>query len=245
MVASSEQHSAPVIVSNPAIAHARSSQPGAPLSLDDSADVIKIPEPIIEPITIIVASIGPSVRTRPDCWRLSTLSLTTNSGALRFSRLRVRVVSAIHARIQLLPAYRYEHKSFRRALRRLGPRPSALCLRVTSAVHAAPLHSDRGATHPVASVEPAIRHSNNCDRRRFHARLAISPFALLAPLRYSRAQTESARNRLPGLRVQWLPPFLGRAPPCYTARHAASHVSLAFLLQAQENRRPRSDKPAA
>src|SRR5213596_2777217 len=66
MVASSEQHNAPVIVSKPAIAHARSSQPGAPLSRDDSADVIKIPEPIIDPITIIVASIGPSARTRPD-----------------------------------------------------------------------------------------------------------------------------------------------------------------------------------
>src|SRR5581483_6657573 len=66
MVASSEQQSAPVIVSKPAIAHARSSQPGAPLSRDVSADVIKIPDPIIDPITIMVASIGPSARTRPD-----------------------------------------------------------------------------------------------------------------------------------------------------------------------------------
>src|SRR6059058_5863540 len=66
IVASSEQQSAPVIVSKPATAHASSNQPGAPLSRDDSADVIKIPEPIIEPITIIVASIGPSARTSPD-----------------------------------------------------------------------------------------------------------------------------------------------------------------------------------
>ena len=65
MVASSEQHNAPVIVSRPAIAHARSNQPGAPLSRDDSADVIKIPEPIIDPITIIVASTGPRERTSP------------------------------------------------------------------------------------------------------------------------------------------------------------------------------------
>src|ERR1700756_1563064 len=65
MVASSEQQSAPVIVSSPATAQARSNQPGAPLNRDDSADVIKIPEPIIEPITIMVASIGPSARTRP------------------------------------------------------------------------------------------------------------------------------------------------------------------------------------
>src|SRR5204863_9252750 len=41
--------------------------PGAPLNRDDSAEVIKIPDPIIEPITIIVASIGPSTRTRLDC----------------------------------------------------------------------------------------------------------------------------------------------------------------------------------
>ncbi|HEY5992510.1 MAG TPA: hypothetical protein VIU10_08015, partial [Candidatus Udaeobacter sp.] len=43
MVASSEQHNAPVMVSKPAIAHASSSQPGAPLSRDDSAEVIKMP----------------------------------------------------------------------------------------------------------------------------------------------------------------------------------------------------------
>src|SRR5437879_12292008 len=66
-----------VIYNKPAIPHASSSQPGAPLSRDDSADVIKIPDPIIEPITIIVASIGPSARTRlvlcgdaPPCGRI-------------------------------------------------------------------------------------------------------------------------------------------------------------------------------
>src|SRR5262245_46570149 len=64
IVANSEQHSAPVIVSKPASPHASNSQPGAPLNRDDSADTMKIPDPIIEPITIIVASIGPSARTR-------------------------------------------------------------------------------------------------------------------------------------------------------------------------------------
>ena len=81
MVASSEQHNAPVIVSKPAIAHARSSQPGAPLSRDDSADVIKIPEPIIDPITIIVASIGPSARTRPEDDRWFAVLLLINDEA--------------------------------------------------------------------------------------------------------------------------------------------------------------------
>jgi hypothetical protein len=66
MVASSEQHNAPVMVNKPATVHARRSQPGAPLIRDDSADTMKMPEPIIEPITIIVASIGPSARTSLD-----------------------------------------------------------------------------------------------------------------------------------------------------------------------------------
>src|SRR5947208_8397259 len=81
IVASSEQQSAPVIVSKPAIAHASSNQPGAPLSRDDSADVIKMPEPIIDPITIIVASIGPSARTRPEDDRWSAVLLLINDEA--------------------------------------------------------------------------------------------------------------------------------------------------------------------
>src|SRR5215470_10028519 len=52
------------MVSNPANAHASNSQPGAPLNRDDSAETMKIPYPIIEPMTIMVASIGPSARTR-------------------------------------------------------------------------------------------------------------------------------------------------------------------------------------
>jgi hypothetical protein len=35
---------------------------------------MKMPDPIIEPITIIVASIGPSARTRLDCFWLSSRS---------------------------------------------------------------------------------------------------------------------------------------------------------------------------
>ena len=54
-----------MIVINPATAHASSSQPGAPINRADSAEVIKMPEPIIEPITIIVASSGPRARMSP------------------------------------------------------------------------------------------------------------------------------------------------------------------------------------
>jgi len=53
-----------VIVSKPATAQARSNQPGAPINRADSADVIKMPDPIIEPITIMVASIGPRARSK-------------------------------------------------------------------------------------------------------------------------------------------------------------------------------------
>src|SRR5215203_3882924 len=56
IAASSAQQSAPVMVSTPASAQATSSQPGEPTRRDDSADVMKIPDPIIEPTTIIVAS---------------------------------------------------------------------------------------------------------------------------------------------------------------------------------------------
>jgi hypothetical protein len=54
-------------VSKPAITHPSKSHPGAPLKRAVSAEVMKIPEPIIDPITIMVASIGPSARTKPDC----------------------------------------------------------------------------------------------------------------------------------------------------------------------------------
>src|SRR6185295_4199268 len=56
IAASSAQQSAPVMVSTPASAQATSNQPGDPTSRDDSAEVMKMPEPIIEPTTIMVAS---------------------------------------------------------------------------------------------------------------------------------------------------------------------------------------------
>ena len=60
--------SAPVTVINPARTHAAKSHPGEPTSRDDSADVMKMPEPIIDPMTIIVASTQPSSRTSAgDC----------------------------------------------------------------------------------------------------------------------------------------------------------------------------------
>ncbi len=48
------------MVSNPASAQASRSQPGAPTRRADSAEVMKMPDPIIEPITIMVASSWPN-----------------------------------------------------------------------------------------------------------------------------------------------------------------------------------------
>ena len=45
-----------MIVSNPASAQATSSQPGAPTRRADSAETMKMPDPIIDPMTIMVAS---------------------------------------------------------------------------------------------------------------------------------------------------------------------------------------------
>jgi hypothetical protein len=63
MAAISAAHSEPEIVISPDSAQATSSQPGAPTNRADSAEVIKIPEPIIDPTTIIAASTVPSSRT--------------------------------------------------------------------------------------------------------------------------------------------------------------------------------------
>src|SRR5262249_11392818 len=115
MVASSEQHRAPVMVSKPATAHASTSQPGAPLNRDDSAEVMKMPEPIIEPMTIIVASIGPSARTRLDGGWLAILSLIATSAVRLFGRRRVPIAFAIRVRTQPRRVYRRERKSFPRA----------------------------------------------------------------------------------------------------------------------------------
>jgi hypothetical protein len=64
MAASSAQHNAPVIVSTPAMPHAASNHPGEPTMVIDLAETMKIPDPIIEPITIIVASSRLRLRTR-------------------------------------------------------------------------------------------------------------------------------------------------------------------------------------
>src|SRR5688500_9088411 len=66
------------MVSTPARAQAASNHPGAPTNLADSADVIKMPETIIDPTTIIVASSG--IRRRNSLTESFGVSLIVSDG---------------------------------------------------------------------------------------------------------------------------------------------------------------------
>ena len=65
MAASSPYESAPTSVINPVATHTASSSAGLRTCPAISADTIKMPEPIIEPITIIVESTNPSPFSSP------------------------------------------------------------------------------------------------------------------------------------------------------------------------------------
>ena len=59
-------------------AQATSNHPGEPTSFEDSAETRKIPDPIIDPTTIMVASIRPRPRTRcAPSGRLGVVSTAT------------------------------------------------------------------------------------------------------------------------------------------------------------------------
>src|SRR6266481_2694931 len=113
------------------------------------------------------------------------LFVIASSLARRFSRLHSRAAFAIVARTQPRPAYRREHKSFRRAHRYRDLQRSAPYLRATSAELARLLVLGRGAMRPVACAEQAIRRSSNSDRQKFRAQFPLLPFSPRAPWRYS------------------------------------------------------------
>src|SRR5438067_1905203 len=62
MAASSPYDNAAVIVRTPVTTQAISSQPGLPSCLAIAADTMKIPDPIIDPVTTMVESNNPSSR---------------------------------------------------------------------------------------------------------------------------------------------------------------------------------------
>src|SRR5882757_274298 len=66
MAANSPYESAAATVSNPLMTQAASSPPVDPVWRAISAETMKIPEPIIDPTTIMVESNKPRPRTNPD-----------------------------------------------------------------------------------------------------------------------------------------------------------------------------------
>src|SRR5438132_7573521 len=70
-----------MIVSTPVTSHAHSNHPGAPTCRLMSADTIKMPEPIIEPATIIVESSKPRPRTKP----VALSVVVASEAGMRFS----------------------------------------------------------------------------------------------------------------------------------------------------------------
>src|SRR6266404_5494879 len=222
MVASSAQQSAPVIVIKPATAHANSNQPGAPINRADSADTMKMPEPIIDPITIMVASTGPRARTKPvpafvgeavgfpgttpspptEADRFSILSFIWKTSALELSRLLSQAANAMSARIPPLPVCRHARKLFLPVLRHLLRRPIALSLRATFAERAPLLLPDRAARRPAEFLERVSHRLGNCGLRRLRKPRAISPPGLPLRARCYPAQTKSAMNQLQALRGQ-------------------------------------------
>src|SRR5258706_13252600 len=75
MAANSPYESAAATVSNPLMTQAASSPPVDPVWRAISAETMKIPEPIIDPTTIMVESNKPRPRTNPD----DSVSVTTPS----------------------------------------------------------------------------------------------------------------------------------------------------------------------
>src|SRR5439155_11988899 len=180
------QQSEPVIVISPATAQASSSQPGAPIKRADSAEVMKMPDPIIEPITIMVASSGPRPRTKlvsalvgeavdfpgttPAFPTECSLSLMENVLEPRSPRFPFRVVREVCARTPPLLACRRARKSSRRALVHRFHLPNARLLPATSAERGSPLSLDHAARHHHASAEQASRLPDNYDRQKLRGR---------------------------------------------------------------------------
>jgi hypothetical protein len=78
------------MVITPARAHAASNHPGEPTKRDDSAEVMKIPEPIIEPTTIIVASSKVKPRTSLAADSVIGLLIYVGNAVLYYSEITAK-----------------------------------------------------------------------------------------------------------------------------------------------------------
>src|SRR5207237_2257237 len=174
------------MVMSPATVQVSSSQPGAPINRADSADVMKMPDPIIEPITIIVASTGPRARTRPvltfvgeavgfpettpspatEADRFSILSFIWKTSAPELLPLLSQAASAMSARVPPLLVCRHAGKLFLPVHRHLLHRLIALSLRATFAGRGRRPRPDRAARRPADFLERVGHRSGICGRRR-------------------------------------------------------------------------------
>src|SRR3954453_5223603 len=101
------------MVIKPAITHATSTPPGPVMSRVDSAETMKIPEPIIDPTTIMMASRRPSVRTNPGSPGGLPWLVTVIFPGLEFARVLTAEPHEARAQIQRLPAYHHAHRRYR------------------------------------------------------------------------------------------------------------------------------------
>src|SRR5205823_14564819 len=224
--------------------HARSNQPGAPLNRDDSAEVIKMPDPIIEPITIIVASIGPRARSKLALLSIfSFIFFKSSRVETSLTVLRVRIFRDISALellllvsqdapvtpVQILPipvCHRGRKLSPREPQHRhcrsieLSP-PEAFALRVR------PILLDRASKHPADFLEQANHPPDNCDPRKLRGRPANAPLRQLAQAHSCRAQIKPVTNRPKRLRALLPRQVSHRELPYCRARRAVSHDSAA------------------
>jgi hypothetical protein len=69
-----------VSVINPVISHTTISQPGLPTFLAMSALTMKIPEPIIDPATIMVESNSPNDCLKDDCCSVMQVAVMVSVG---------------------------------------------------------------------------------------------------------------------------------------------------------------------
>src|SRR4030095_1318712 len=192
-------------------------QPGPPLNRADSAEVMKIPEPIIDPTTIIVASTGPIARTKPDgCCGPLISRIAADESRRPLSRDAI----ATRARNRPLRDYRRADKPSPREHRHPRHRSSALCLHATCESRAGPLPPHRATMRPAGFAEQADRYSDNFDPRKPRAQFAIRFSLPRATKQCSEAQRELIFRPHWRWRVRSPRREIRPAPPYYIMRRA-------------------------
>src|SRR4051794_13394860 len=172
------------MVIKPAMTHVRSSHPGAPMSRVDSAETMKIPEPIIEPTTIMVASTRPRTRTNSGSAFPFALLVTVFFREPESAPARTGGACATRAQIRPRPDCRHAHKLCRPA------RPHQILRLTESFLRAAfgrrgPLPgSDRAGARQACFKKRASRPACSFDRQNTRARQTVRGLDLRLRARY-------------------------------------------------------------